>query len=274
MKYLFRKGGLLQVMKEKFTLEKIIECLSCERIHSYFLFAPKNLETRAVIPYDWIQALSSMLFVPLQYFEITLRNRIHETLSQHYRHAGSKIKLPGKAEDWLLWMPANKKISQDVMLAIKRAKQDIDSRQVVAGDIISRLYLGTWVRILEEYPDVNSPYHFWSHAKARLFPNLPGGHTRHLIFDELKDINTLRNRLFHYEPVWNYDKIPDFVQGIAEIRRKYNQIMKAINWMSSDMHNFILQSGHVKRFDNLAIEISSFLNASHKTAEFSKNISE
>ncbi|MCL2010557.1 MAG: hypothetical protein FWG71_08455, partial [Synergistaceae bacterium] len=90
------------------------------------------------------------------------------------------------------------------------------------------------------------------------------GTTRKSILIELRSINILRNRLFHYEPIWNYAAIPNFHQGIAEIRRKYMQIMNAINWLSTDVHNFILQSGHVKRFDDTAIEISQFLDAVHK----------
>ena len=264
---IFRKGEIAYMdtePKPKFELENIRECLSNERLHSYFFFLPEKHHKRAVIPYDWIQMLSSMLFIPLQYFEITLRNKINITLTQHYQRVSSKKPLGGNSEDWLKWMPNNQKTHKDVALAYKTATQDIKGRKVLIGDIISRLQFGVWLRVLEEHPDVNAPYHFWSFIKAKLFPNLPKGTTRKTVLIELRSLNILRNRLFHYEPIWNYAAIPNFHQGIAEIRRKYMQIMNAINWLSTDVHNFILQSGHVKRFDDTAIEISQFLDAVHK----------
>ena len=64
--------------------DEIIAALSPERLHPYLLFAASKTEEDSLVPYDLVQRLSSRLFLPLQYLEVTLRNRVYEVLKEHY----------------------------------------------------------------------------------------------------------------------------------------------------------------------------------------------
>lgn len=241
-------------------LSDVVKCLSPERLRPYLLFIPSNNEADALIPYDCVQLLSSLLFLPLQYFEVTLRNRIYDVLTRHYRWRSKKITLPGKPEDWIKWMPTNKKTQKAVQDACKTANADIQNRPVREGDIISRLPFGVWVRMLEEHPNKRDICHFWVFTQNKIFPNAKK-ESPQSIRSELRRIKDLRNRLFHYEPIWSYAQIPDFAQGIVEIRRRYGQIMRAIHWLSLDVHKFLLQNGHGKRLSDMSIEVFRLLRA-------------
>lgn len=248
-----------------YDVEKVAACLSEERLGSYSFLLPIEHKAHAVIPYDWMQYLSSMLFIPLQYLEITLRNRIHNVLTSFYEKKGQTISLPGKPKNWIRWMPTNRSVRTDVELAHKNAMHDVKNRVATAGDIISRLQFGVWIRILEEHPGKESPYAFWDRTSSLIFPNAPDK-SRKTILKELRDINTIRNRLFHYEPIWKFENMP-YQQATPEIGRKYGKIMEVLNWLSTDMHNFIEASGHGKRLVATAIEIAEYLRTVEKHAE-------
>jgi hypothetical protein len=245
---------------KNYDIEKVIECLSEDRLRPYYMFIPEVHQKLAVIPYDWLQALASYLFIPLQYLEITLRNKVHNALTSFYEKKGRKILLPGTSDEWITWMPSNPLIRRDVELARKNAKSEISGRPVITGDIISRLQFGVWIRILEEYPSKAAPFYFWDFTVQNIFPNAPD-RSRKVIINEMRGINVLRNRLFHYEPIWKYKNMPNFQQGIAEMSRKFREIMSVVKWMSLDMYNFIKSSGHESRLGNIAVEVHNFLSA-------------
>jgi hypothetical protein len=250
----------------RYDLEKVIECLSIDRLRTYFMFVSAEHQKLAVIPYDWLQLLSSMLFIPLQYLEITLRNKIYNILSDFYEAKDKRSDLPGVPKNWIEWMPTNPTIQKNVVYAYKNASSEIKNRSITPGDIMSRLQFIAWIKILEEHPAKKSPLYFWDFTIKEIFPNAPDW-SRRAIIGELRDINTLRNRLFHYEPVWKYDNMPNFQQGIVEVSRKHKKIMAVIKWLSIDMFNFIKSSGHERRLNEAAIEIHNFLSAAEEIAE-------
>lgn len=245
---------------ESYSFERILECLSEERLRTYFMFLPNEHQEKAVIPYDWMQRLSSMLFIPLQYLEISLRNRVYNVLTDYYIRKSKKTSLGGAPEEWLQWMPSNPVICKDVAMARKNADGDARHGFFTEGSVISRLQFAVWIRILEEHPAKKAPYYFWDSTVNRIFPNAENL-SRSEIIRELRDINTLRNRLFHYEPIWKYENMPNYQQGVAEVTRKYEKVMDVIRWISLDVYAFIKSSNHEKRLTSLAIEIHNFLSA-------------
>ena len=58
------------------------------------------------------------------------------------------------------------------------------------------------------------------------FPNIPRGFTyRQAVWDRCEIIRVLRNRVFHYEPVWND----------LSLASKHGEVLDALGWISQDM---------------------------------------
>ena len=139
-------------------------------------------------------------------------------------------------------MPQKKSLRIKIKDAYNYASKNVKGRDMGVGDIISGLSFGAWIDILKEYPSKNSHYHFWLFTQNKIFPNAKGA-TREKICAELVEIKKIRNRLFHYEPIWNFDGITNCHMGLSEILSKYERIMQAIHWISEDMHAFLDEGG-------------------------------
>lgn len=221
--------------------ENVIEALSEERLSSYFLFASPKDKQGLILSYDCMQLLSSYLFVPLEYLEVTLRNRMYRELVRHYHWRGKKYKELGAAADWLDWMPTAPITKKQVL----RAKSELKQRGLgnKPEEIISELSFGVWVSILKEHPSQNSHYHFWLYTQNRLFPNA-NGESQMRVYGELKEIRDIRNRLFHYEPIWSAPSTIDYCTAILEVLHKYKKVLKVIRWLSLDVYNLLKRLRH------------------------------
>lgn len=162
--------------------------------------------------------LSEALYPSLQSFEIALRNTVHAVLSDHF-----------STEFWfnrpaflLSWQA---KAVQDARNELARHKKPYE-----AGRIVAELSFGFWHSMF------NRPYEarLWHVSGAalleRAFPYLPRTlRTRQVVWDRCEQIRTLRNRVFHYEPVW----------GRRLLSVEYVQILEALGWISPAMRDAI-----------------------------------
>ena len=205
----------VQPLKESnYDPREIVTALSPERLRPYLLFTPGTDEKDALVPYDIVQRLSSRLFLPLHYFE-----------------------------EWLLWMPRKKSLCKKIKEAYDLARRNTGKGCTVSmGDVIAGLSFGVWIDVLKEHPSKESHYQFWRFTQNKIFPNATG-ETRDTICRELVEIKKIRNRLFHYKTIWNFDGIKDCHMGLSEILSKYNRIMRAIRWISRDMYVFLEEGG-------------------------------
>lgn len=245
--------------------EAVIEALSEERLSSYHFFAfPKDKQS-LILSYDCMQLLSSYLFLPLEYLEVTLRNRIYRELTRHYHWRGKKYKSIGKAEEWLDWMPTEPITKKKVL----RAKGELKQRGLgnKPEEIISELSFGVWVSILKEHQSQNSQYHFWLYTQKRLFPNA-NGTSQMKVYSELKEIRDIRNRLFHYEPIWNTHGTKNCCTAILEILHKYKKVMKVIRWLSFDVFNLLKSRRHERELAKDALSYYRMFKVNRKLACF------
>ena len=72
----------------------------------------------------------------------------------------------------------------------------------------------------------------------------------------LEEIRLIRNRLFHHEPIWKFKNAQTAQQCIAELRRKFNDIFKAIGWMSKYKRNCLREFHFVESFkENCTLDV-------------------
>ena len=152
-------------------------------------------------------------------------------------------------------MPINPEIRKQVINAQNKAAKDIKGRVILPGDIISRLSFGTWISILEEYPDNKHAFFFWNYVSRVIFPEAPSPKKGRIILS-LNNINTIRNRLFHHEPLWKTSKAISapypIDEVIREIERSYALILDVLCWVSPSLHSYFLGCMQKVSFDSVA----------------------
>lgn len=188
-------------------LENLSKTISEERLAPYKL----GTEDSLVVPlarYFWNMALGESLYPTLQALEIALRNSLHEVISVDRGN-----------EDWF----------EEVLdCKDKAALEEIESRLSrhniprTAGQIVANSDLGFWIRLL------NSRYEIilWPNLLRDAFLFMPNIiRTRKDISRRMNSIRAMRNRVFHYEPIWNR----------PTLYQRHDEILETIGWINPDM---------------------------------------
>lgn len=181
-----------------------------------------------------IQELYSQFFVPVQVLEVTLRNKLHYANSKHYR---SRDWFQSLVNESFCTRSTGRMFSDcERKIRIRFSKNNMAYRSPIPEDYVSELNFGFWVELL------NSDYRktqFWQFYAYEVFPN-KGKVKVGEIYDVLKRIQTIRNRLYHYEPLWKslrkFNDIDDFCSNLEE---QYFIIMKVLSYCSSTQETLL-----------------------------------
>ncbi|MEE9404459.1 MAG: hypothetical protein V3V20_06170 [Algisphaera sp.] len=162
--------------------------------------------------YLWNIALSEALYAPLQMCEIGLRNAIDQAMCQ--MTGGSAWYDKALLTGW------GKK-------QICKAKNDLgrSKKNLAPGRIVAELNFGFWTSMFESHYETRKAY-FLPGGIKRTFPGLPKSkHNRKFLNKHLKEIRTLRNRVFHHERILHWKDLPD----------QHQAILDTIGWIHSDL---------------------------------------
>jgi len=143
--------------------------------------------------YYWNALLSQSMYLPLQTWEITLRNKLNQFLIWKYN-----AKWPYDARALRAFTKNDNKRLSDTKL---RLGSSYPGAQVPTDAIVADLSAGFWVSLLTKSYDV--PF-VWRFTIRRVFPHEVAldRETASSICDRLLD---LRNRVAHHEPVLDLD---------------------------------------------------------------------
>ena len=188
-------------------LDNLSHAVSEERLAPYLVDA-SNGPLEPYARYFWNAALGESLYPSLQALEITLRNSLHETISANEG-----------TDNWFEGVLC----CQDIP-AFEKIKERLDNQGASrnSGQIVANSDFGFWVRLL------NSRYEniLWPKLLRNAFPNMPNrSRTRKNLSRRLNRIRAMRNRVFHYEPVWND----------PYLAQKHEEIGETIGWISPSM---------------------------------------
>ncbi len=194
--------------------------ISQERLEAYREPGGSDLDTLA--NYFWNVELSEALYPSLQAFEIALRNSIHTALVQHFQN----VHWFDQADLMLDWQ----------MEAIAKARDELSLHKKPhdPGRIIAELHFGFWHSMF------NRPYEevLWYADGARLleavFPHLPRPlRTRKEVGKRIDRIRRLRNRVFHYEPIWRKRDLEELAVITHEMLAAISPELEAVIALSS-----------------------------------------
>lgn len=171
-----------------------------------------------VVNYLWNITLCEALYPALNALEIALRNSLCDALARRY---GTEC-----------WFDRPGILIRLQPSEIDRAREKIKSKgkPETPGRIIAELGFGFWTTLL------SGPYdrHLWKPSNYALlrevFPHIPYKvRTRTFIYKRYNHIRFLRNRAFHFEPIWTRSSLPD----------DHKQIIEAIGWISPTLRDTV-----------------------------------
>jgi hypothetical protein len=180
-------------------------------------------DSEMVANYFWNVQLAESLVPALHAVELALRNSIHTALTDRFQN-----------EMWFYQLDVLQpgQLVQFAQALSKVAKKPHPH----AGRVVAELTFGFWVTLL------SAPYDqtLWRTENFSLlntiFPHAVG-YSRKQIADRFNHIRLLRNRVFHYEAIWNR----------PNLQADHADIQLAIGWISPTLLDSILA---IDRFRN------------------------
>lgn len=218
--------------------QQFINSLSIDRLKSYELLCPSKKESDIIGAYHWNLLVCQQLYPFIHSVEIALRNAIHEAATNKFG-----------TEFWFDIVVVDGKSKA----IIDDTRKDLDRRlgTVTASDLVAALTFGFWVTLIKQkvYADQYNVNRLWPDLIPIVFPQYARGNDeRKNISKRFDEIKLIRNRLFHHEPIWKFKKAKSPQECIAELRSKFNDIFKAIGWISSSKRNCLREFGFVESF--------------------------
>jgi len=94
--------------------------------------------------------------------------------------------------------------------------------------VVAELHFGFWTSLLDVRYEHNQL--FWPKLLKPCFPAMPRKlRTRHYLSKQLNRIRKLRNRVFHYEPIWHW-------QDLVE---QHSILLMLIKWLSPAAKQYV-----------------------------------
>lgn len=189
--------------------------LSASRIGTYEVAAGTSGggDPSALNLYFWNAHISSALHVALHICEVVVRNAVAEALELKYG--------PGWA-----WSPAFERSLPDPSgkYSPRRDLHQARHKATTVGKVIPELKLAFWQHMFTRRHDRR----LWNPYLLRVMPGLDASKSvsllREGIYEDLKEIRTLRNRIAHYEPILEHDLADDFTR-ITRLIAYRSQVM-------------------------------------------------
>lgn len=181
--------------------------LSSPRFNVYLAQTNNDFE-KAYRLYKANIELSEAFYPVLSVLEICLRNAVNEKLKDHFNDSyWFKNHLPTEFRPF-----------------IAEAEQKILSQHktVTADKIIAELNFGFWNRLFNR----NYTGLLWKPLRL-IFKNTPKHlRQRDTVADYLYRIRKLRNRVYHYEPIF---------RNLGDVEKQYNEMISFITWLDKDL---------------------------------------
>lgn len=156
--------------------------------------------------------LCESLYPALHCVEVALRNSIHYAAAQEFGD-----------ESWFM-----RQLKPEESAVFRKAEQILKKQNIKleAENFLPEFSFGFWVNLFaRRYEQV-----LWPKLLPPVFPHMPNSaRTRRKVYQRLIEIHTLRNRVFHHEPVWHWPDLPE----------QHSRILETVGWVSPAMRRFL-----------------------------------
>lgn len=211
--------------------------VSSERFSRYLSACAGN-RAKAIMLYRLNQRLSREMFSIVSCLEVGLRNKIDSILAVSLGTDWLRDSiLPGGIFD----QPSTQKTKK----IIDKVYQEIISKGHYApSKLLSKMEFGIW-----KYMYAGPQYTSTGRVLLQVFPNKPKStklnrYDNTFIFGELNDINELRNRIAHNEPICF---VPNTTTKSSEYAiAQYDKLFRLLAWMGINSKPILKHLVHVK----------------------------
>ncbi|MDE9535867.1 Abi family protein [Xenorhabdus bovienii] len=231
------------------TIEAITKSLSASRFATYQLPILGGTSPEQCLGlYLWNKQLASVFLPALQVIEISLRNAIYQSYIQYEeerieRQFASHVWEEKKSQIDRRWFVTaftqqnNPTAYKGIQTAINQLNKE--KKPHTPENIIAKLTFGFWVSMVRNDFDIqkNTYLVLWPRLRGLVFPNALNTQTErplsiNSIGNELKEINKIRNRLSHHEPLWRDQKAYQIEDIINKVIEHYERCLKVIYWIN------------------------------------------
>ncbi|WP_438469389.1 Abi family protein [Vibrio vulnificus] len=234
-------------------VQSIVKSLSSTRLSTYQ--KPNLCDTtqeQSLGLYVWNKQLSGLFYPVLQVLEIALRNAIYNS---YIEHENQQIEATFPQAQWGVekakidpfWF-ANiytRTNNRTAFSQINKAKSDLmrEGKAITPDNLIAKLTFGFWVHMTDKNHRSSTTgatpiIELWPHLTRKVFPHALAHDGTALsinnISSKLFDVNLLRNRIAHHEPIWKSDDLFDADDAINMIVNHYELLLKLIRWINPD----------------------------------------
>jgi hypothetical protein len=202
------------------TAQQVNYFLSTPRFQVYLTKTGNDFD-KAIQLYKSNIELSESFYPILSVLEISLRNAINQKLTEHFNDP--------------FWFKNSLPI--DFLPFVSEATQKLirQRKTITADKIVAELNFGFWNRLFSR----NYTAILWKPLRV-IFQNTPKKQRqRDTIADSLYRIRTLRNRIYHYEPIFG---------NLQEIDEIHTEMLTFLNWLDKDLPNLI---SDINRFEEI-----------------------
>lgn len=213
--------------------KKIINSLTIERLSSYKTSDTSDLKEQLSI-YSWNSALCASLYPWLSMLEVALRNSMDQALRADKQN-----------DYWFNLLEFDKQ-------PIEEARKKILSqeKEITPGRIIAELNFGYWTRLFSKRYETKQI--IWPRLIKPVFPDFPKKLcVREGLSKRIQDLRKLRNRVYHYEPIWHLD-LKQYFKELQEIISELNKDLIPLLKLTCNFEQ-VLKEGSAPFFNKLEL---------------------
>lgn len=202
------------------------QAISVKRLDAYRQ-SPTDDNTEIIARYVWNMHMCEALYPSLQCLEISLRNSLYNSIT----HSEGNV-------SW--FSPRSTLLDRTEIDTLSKAENKLRQarKPIIPDRIIAELSFGFWTSLLSSKYEQT----IWNRAAKLAFPQCPRSmRKRRLVAPRLHEIRHLRNRVFHYEPIWRQPNLCS----------QHAQIMETIEWISPEMKEI---AGASCRFNDVCLQ--------------------
>lgn len=224
--------------------DELEQLISAERFATFVNLAGGDRDLAADL-YEWTGAVAGVLFVEFRTFEIVFRNCVDQALTDYVSNVAPHVK------DWMLdpsWIPAiGHWWDKDADKALKTARNKAGGRNAPHGRVVAELTFGFWRYIVSGRYEES----MWDTALDRAFVGIPGtssGDRRRMLEQAMINLNGLRNRLAHHEPIlkpWTR-RLHHGKAGTFTLADFYGDLVQVMNWTTPNHAADLLRTREVR----------------------------
>ncbi|MCP1573917.1 hypothetical protein J2S30_002296 [Herbaspirillum rubrisubalbicans] len=195
--------------------------------------------------YIWNKKLGSTIFPVLQLLEVSLRNAVHQGFldGQPQTSANGAGQTPTVTQLDRSWFRTFFEQSQatytESWKQIVQAEQQLQRQQQVVDidRLISKLPFGFWSNLCSRTHNESKvgSLQLWPKYQRHVFPgSYKNGNWIAMkeIQESLLQINNIRNRIAHHEPIWHSVKAYELENFVNKLVRDFRKCLDVVGWIN------------------------------------------